>query len=586
MDRLKHTSALLLLLLLISAPTAQGQDVESTWKKIKAWPKQFISKFKEKPQLTGGINTLFTYNYINGIPQRDNPFNYQLNASLNLKIGGMSIPFSTNFSNGQFVYNYSLPPIKLPSYNFTGFSPSYKWATLHVGDRNMTFSPYTLSGHNFRGIGTELKPGKFRFAAMYGRLQRARPEDLANPNNLEPLYKRRGWGVSIGYEGENDNVKLILFQAKDDTTSIPNIQFNEEVKPTDNTVVSLVGKKKISEKLTVEGDYAYSAFTRDIYAPMVTNDVNIGQRVFGLFDPRVSSSYNFALKTSLNLKLGFGDIAVNHERVTPGYRTLGALFFNDDFENFTVSANAGMFDKKVILSSNLGIQRNNIKNTADNTLTRVVGSLNLTYTPSEKVNINASYSNFRNTNRIRTTVIPLIQIDSIKLSQVNQNANLAISYITGEEKNIMFNGIFAFQNSNTIENETVDPNQSNTSYMANLMHTYLFTESKLKLTGAVLANYSELPIAKSLSIAPTFSFGMPLLEEKMNITGGASYVYVNVIDAGQPNHLLTLQSNVQYKFHKKQSTGLVMNYVNKVSGDGIAPDFQEFTARLTYSFNF
>lgn len=577
---------LTLLLLILSIQFSYAQDVENTWQKIKDWPKNFISKLKEKPQLTGGVNTLFTYNYINGIPARDNPFNYQLNASLNLKIAGVNIPFSTNFSNGQFAYNYNLPAFKLPRYNFTGISPSYKWATLHVGDRNMTFSPYTLSGHSFRGIGTELKPKKFRFAAMYGRLRRAVAEDFLNPNNIEPVYKRKGWGVSVGYEGEVDNVKLILFQAKDDSTSIPTVLLNPEVRPSENTILSLVGRKKITDKITVSGDYAYSAYTRDMNAIRVNDDVNITKRVFGLFKPRASSSYNWAMKTSIDLKVKFGSVAINHERVEPGYKTLGALFFNDDFENWTLSTNAGMFKKKVLLSSNIGVQRNNINNTADNTQTRIVGSINLTYTPNEKMNINASYSNFRNTNKIRTSVIPLIFIDSIKLSQVNQNANVGVSYITGENKNMLFNGIFAFQNANTIENEIVLASQRNSNYMGNLMHTYMFVESKIKLTGSVLCNYSILPTATSLSLSPTFSFTIPVLEEKMNITGGTSYVYVDVKNAGLPNHLLTLQSNVQYQFHKKHSVGLIANYVNKISGDDISPDFQEFTGRLSYNWNF
>ncbi len=586
MVRLKKYLGLLFILFL-SSQTSIGQNVESTWEKIKGWPQDFIDKFKQKPELTGNINTLFSYNYINGIPRRDNPFNYQLNASLNLKIGSFNIPFSTNFSNGQFIYNYQLPAIKLPSYNFTGFSPSYKWATLHVGDRNMTFSPYTLSGHSFRGIGTELKPGKFRFAAMYGRLRRAVAEDLNNPNNIDPVYKRKGWGVSVGYEGDSDAIQLILFQAKDDSTSIPHIINDPTIRPMENSIVSLVGKKKLSDKISISGDYAYSAYTRDMTTPYVNEeDINIARRFFGLFQPRVGSTYNLALKTSLDLKVNIGDFSLIHERVEPGYKTLGALFFNDDFENWTVSSKMGMFQNKVMLSTNVGIQRNDLKKTADNSQTRFIGSINLTYSPNDKTNINASYSNFRNTNKIRTSTIPLIQVDSIKLSQINQNANLTWSYIAGEDKNMVYNATFSFQHSNTIQNEEVDNTQTNTNVMGMLTHTYIFTESKIRLMGSVLGNYNILPTATSLSLAPTFSFGIPLLEEKMNITGGTSYVYVDVKETQEIDHLLNMNTDVKYQFHKKHSVGLNMNYVNKISGSTITPSFQEFTGRLNYNWNF
>ncbi|HEU5293073.1 MAG TPA: hypothetical protein VFU05_20650 [Cyclobacteriaceae bacterium] len=55
----------------------------------------------------------------------------------------------------------------------------------------MTFSPYTLSGHLFKGVGVDLAPGeKFKFSAMYGRLLKAVEPDSLNENASIPSFKR------------------------------------------------------------------------------------------------------------------------------------------------------------------------------------------------------------------------------------------------------------------------------------------------------------------------------------------------------------------------------------------------------------
>jgi hypothetical protein len=105
-------------------------------------------------KVSGGINATTMFNTIHGNEQRNDPFAFRLNANLNFDILGIKAPFSASISDGNKVYN-------LPSYAFYGLSPSYKWIKLHFGDRNMEFSPYTLSGHNFYGMGMEINPENF-----------------------------------------------------------------------------------------------------------------------------------------------------------------------------------------------------------------------------------------------------------------------------------------------------------------------------------------------------------------------------------------------------------------------------------------
>jgi len=78
---------------------------------------------------------------------------YFLSGNLNFNIAGVyNMPLSFTYSNQEFNFPN---PFK---FNRFSFHPSYKWVTGHIGDVNMSFSPYTLAGHQFTGVGFDLNP--------------------------------------------------------------------------------------------------------------------------------------------------------------------------------------------------------------------------------------------------------------------------------------------------------------------------------------------------------------------------------------------------------------------------------------------
>jgi hypothetical protein len=70
-------------------------------------------------------------------------------------------------------------------------------------------------------------------------------------------------------------------------------------------------------------DYAFSAFTRDKKEPPLVDlsSHNFLERIGGLFTPRLSSSFQKALRTTLRFQTNFGQLNMSHERVDPEYRT-------------------------------------------------------------------------------------------------------------------------------------------------------------------------------------------------------------------------------------------------------------------------
>jgi hypothetical protein len=542
--------------------------------------------FKEKPfKFSGGISSNINYSFNNGgIEQRALPFRFQTTANLNISLfNKFNIPLNANFSNGGFLYDY-----KLPAYSFINLKPSYKWGTLHVGNSSMDFSKYTLSGHSFYGIGTELTPGKINVSAMYGRLKRAVEEDLGAVQNIEPAYKRMGTGVKLGYGSGSEKITLIFFKGWDDLNSVPTLSDSLSIKPFENTIVSLQGSKSFGKVVSVDFDYAHSAFTENsLSAELLQSDnTNVFKTLGGTFNPKASTLYANAIKTNLNFKLKTGSLGIGHERVGPNYRTLGALFFENDYENFTGNISSPFFKGKVNLTANAGVQRNDVRGIKTNSSFRFIGAANMNVTLSPDWNVNLNYSNFRNTNRQRAISVPFVQVDSIILTQVNQSANFSTSYTTGKDKNSTFSLMMGYQKSNSIEDDVVLRDKDNTNFVGNISHSYIVKDKKFALTSSFLVSQSSLNGSDILSISPTVSVNKPLFEEK--VKSGLSLTYVSLSDSGtQINELITLRSSFSFKLFEQHSFSINVGGIYRGATNSInaRPQFFETTGGLGYRWS-
>ncbi len=161
------------IVLIIGTKTASAQDVEAV---IKA------------PILTtnGGVSLSQISNYIPGdTTGRADPYVYYMEGNINFSMFSVvNVPMSFAFTNNQMNSNASLP------FNRFSIAPSYKWIKLYMGYSSMTFSPYTLVGHEIFGGGVELTfENGLKLSAIYGRLQKeVRPDTM----NIQPVYRRLG----------------------------------------------------------------------------------------------------------------------------------------------------------------------------------------------------------------------------------------------------------------------------------------------------------------------------------------------------------------------------------------------------------
>ncbi|MEL6668265.1 MAG: hypothetical protein AAFP08_04810 [Bacteroidota bacterium] len=532
-------------------------------------------------RITGQATGQFDYNSISGIVQRRPGFNARLQAGLGIDLMGIQIPASIAIARGGTVYNY-----QLPSYAFVGLSPSYKWITLHAGDRSMSFSPYVLNGLSYRGAGIELTPGKWRLAAMYGRLRRATAVNAGSIQRLESPYQRMGGGLQLGYQDEKTEVKLSIFSAADQAENQDPLSVDSLDRPERNVCLGLSFNQQISDKLIFQSEWALSALTRDQQQPALENATSL-QRLFGLFNPRISTGYHQAYQFGIQFNPEPFDLLVQFERIDPGYRTLGSLYFQNDIENITSQVSLPIEEGKYQVQGRVGLQRNNLnQSSGQNGFKRFIGSLALSAQWTAGINSQINWSNFRTTNRIRAINVPFVEIDSIVIVQSNNNINLVNTFQLDKNGRQFVTSNFTFQDAQTIRNDDIQGDGNSQFLMALIAYNLSFThgeDRRSNISASILAHQNQLPTGKVILFGPSIGYQIKWGKE-LPLQLGATAALSQVNAEGQEaSDLFRFQISGNYQMFKASQLGITATYLdNQSSGQ----PFRELTIGLRFGYTF
>ncbi|UZO79832.1 outer membrane beta-barrel family protein [Aquimarina sp. ERC-38] len=528
---------------------------------------------------TGGVaaNSVF----YNGEANRD-PFTYFLSGNVNLNISGVyNLPFSFSYSNQKF--NSSNPF----SFNRLSIHPSYKWITAHIGDISMSFSPYTLSGHQFTGVGADLAPeGPLQFSFMYGRLLK---ESEFNPEDAqsEPAYKRFGYGFKTMYTHERFGLGIILFRANDIENSLQNpVPVSFELTPKENIVGSVDANVKIFDRGTIQVTYASSVIIEDSSVkgePGVSNPLSV------FIKTNASTQQYKAYTTNFTYPVGQGSVGVAYEHIDPEYRTFGAYFFNNDLENITANASQAIFGGKVNIAVNAGLQRDDLDNTKSSQLQRVISAVNLTYTPSEKLNLAGGYSNFQSYTNIKNQfdyineVAQSENLDTLDFQQISQNANLNANYILQEteHKNSSLTLDLSYQSAVSQQGGEVTENGDSNFYNTSTAFSIGYPQNTLSVSAAMNVSYNTLGEDKSLILGPSLSASKQFFEKRLRTTGSVSYNQ-NRNNGLKEGEITNFRISSNYSLKKKHNLNL--NFLSQFRKG--TTNTTDFTATLGYTYIF
>jgi hypothetical protein len=544
---------------------------------------------KEKPiSLTGGVSLNQIFYSASGVASRRDPYSYFASGNLNLSIYGWSIPISFAVSNQNTSFQQP--------FNQYSMHPTYKSITGHFGYTSMSFSPYTVNGHIFLGGGVDVAPeGKWKFSGLYGRFLRAVEKDTAQANSI-PAFERMGYGFKVTYGEAAGFIDLSLFHANDDINSIRPIADSLNIFPEENLVMSLGGGKTLLDHFVVKAEFASSAISRDIRAEKSDPSHPLANMGF-LYTPRVSSAFYNALKASFDFQKDAYTVGVGYERIDPQYRTLGAYFFNSDLENITLNVTTSIMSGKMNIAGSGGTQRDNIDNNKVSTMRRLVGSLNVNYTPSQKLNLSASYSTFQTFTNIRSQFVDINRadptgtfrnLDTLNFTQLSRNATLTTMYTfrSTEKKKQNLNVNITYQAA-ADEQGQVEQNSGNTFYNLNTAYSLNLVPQNVVVSVSFNANVNEGVGFNSKTLGPTLAVNKSFFNRKLRTTLSSSYnsTYQNEL---QTNTVLNNRLNGSLTVKKKHNMNMGIAFVNRESQDATSTSrsFSEFTGTVGYSYSF
>lgn len=546
---------------------SQGQDIENI-------------HLNKPVHFHGNINLQFEYYHANGIPARQKEFSWLINGNPVLTVLGVDLPFSFVLSN--FENKFYQP------FNQFGLSPRYKWATLHLGYRNITYSHYTLAGHRILGGGFDLNPKKFRIGFMYGQLRRATSIDTtmnANPLYIRPTptYKRLGIAGKIGYGTQKNFVDLICFRGWDKISSL-NDKLTDSVKPAENISIGLTSSVAFLERFTWTTDIGFSAYTLNRQdGPETTGDSKEWPKsiMSFLIRDKLSTRYYFAGETRLGYQENKWGAQLIFKRIDPGYQSMGAYFFQNDVQEFSLANNFKLDSGRLNIHTNIGLQTDNLKKQKTSTAKRFIGSANINYAPSQKFGIQFNYSNFGITNN------PLQTSPGNELfKQVNNSFMLMPYFLWANEKTMKnLNFIVTYQSLTTPQSYLgATPDLNTYSVTTSYNHTWI--QPGINANAALNYINSKTAAGDIGSFGGTIGGTAPLVNKKVMVNASASYLQ-NIFKGN--NNGRTIRGTLGFTVpvgthHHFQVLG---NYMDNSSKDiSVIQNFNETNIQFIYGLTF
>jgi hypothetical protein len=532
-------------------------------------------------QLHSGLSLTGSAYRATGIEPRQDEGSWFLTGSPTLDIYGVSLPFNFTLSNHH--RGFQQP------FNQFGLSPYYKWAKLHLGYNGIRFSPFTLNGQRFLGVGAELTPGKLRFAAVRGRFQKAVPRDTTISNVPGaylssipvPAFDRMGTGVKLGFGSNQNYVDLIFLKARDRPGSIV-IPTDTVPKPQENAVAGLSWQLTMFRKLTWKTDLAVSAFTQDQNSDSLEIEDFPGEKLLKkILLPRSSSQLTLAGETSLGYRGKNFGARLQYRRIEPDYRSMGAFFFQRDVEQYTVNSNVSMARQKVRLNGTIGWQRNNLLENRLATTRRLIGSASLEVQPTTAFGVSLYYSNFGLTQTLEGTGLA----DTLALRQVNQNLTATPRlFIKGDAWNQHLNLVLNY-NATTGMEDTQFSQPDNFVMAANLSYFIQKVKDRTALNATLSWRRIDNGFSEILNIGGQAGVQRPFFENKVS-AGLSAGGYFNRPSLGASSRTMFGSLTLNYFFSEKHSLFTSINYLKQSLSNDADPGFSEWTGQAGINLNF
>ncbi len=506
-------------------------------------------------------------------------YSYFITGGLNTSLYGISMPLTFSYTNENLGFTHPF------SFNQFGAQPSYKWIKVFVGYNSFSYSPYTLSGHQFCGVGVEVTPPDFPLgvSVVYGRLLKA--TELDTTANI-PSYRRMGAGIKASLTFKKVSTTTSLFYAWDEQNSITPLPDSLGITPKENIAFSFEGNIQPISGLKIDLNIGNSVLTNDKFSAISSEQKYWG----GIFPGRTSTSSFWAYKTSASYAIQSGTVGVGYERIQPNFQTLGTYYSTNDMENFTINTTSRLIDGKINISGNIGLQHDNLDDQKLFSNQRVVGSANISLVLSEKININGSFSSFNSFSNLRSVFdyvnssSPYQNLDTLNYKQVNKSGMISSSYAFGEDSKKQSVSI-SLSGNQSVNSQSESTPDKNIFINTGLTYTLNLSDIGWSISSSVLANTNQTSIGRSNTFGPFVNISKSIKEPNIRI--GLSCAYnQSYLERETQNTNYNFRLNGSWSSKQGHSLSFASGFFNLIPGDQDLQGRKELTFNITYSYKF
>ncbi len=533
---------------------------------------------RDKPVTISGSVDLRGIGYsMNGIAARRTPFSYFINGNALVNFYGLAIPLSATISEQD--RSVSQP------FNQFGMSPTYKWITVHVGYRNIVFSPYTLAGYTMLGVGAELNPGKFRFGFMYGRLNRATALDT-NRGTVQPYsFSRKGYALKLGYGTEKNFAEFSFLNARDDSSTvrkeIPDTL--RTITPAANAVFGFRAIYTVYKKFFIEMDAGLSVYTYNIGSVIaVTDDIKtMNSYTSSIIPVNVSSQFNAAYSASIGYRAKNYSVKATFKHIDPEFQSMGAYFFNNDVESYCLSPAFNALKNRLRFSGSIGFQHDNLRKQKAAITSRIIGMANLSCDITSQLGLDANYVNFS------ANATPQIVSVNNKylLAQTTHNLSFSPRYILAKEE-CTHVAVISYNYSTLVDlnKETSTYNNIKTNVLY-LNYNLTFNKSALTATAGLNKTKNTLYTGDVNNYGLLLGVNKNLVNNKLHLATNNSFTRSDQYGGAT---ILNFGISAGYDVNKHHRFSLRWNMISNIPDKKYltSPAFTEQTCEVGYTLIF
>jgi len=349
---------------------------------------------------------------------------------------------------------------------------------------------------------------------------------------------------------------LVYLQAEDDPNSL-NLADSIATLTEKKSNTALGGKGHFSlfkNKIYMDFDGGISFVTENLEA---INPEEFQSNIPSFLNANVSSHINYAGTSRLGYRRNKSNYGIEYRYVQDGYESLGLNYLLSDLQQISLNMQTQLFKSRVNFSGSIGLMYNNLSERLAAKTSRNIGSVQLNYAASKRLNINLNYANF---SVVQQRIQDLIYNDTLLIDQVNHTLNVSPTYTwTDENKSQSIITTLSYQKLSDNNDFTAQFSENN---MNALQSGYNYTSLKTGFGFRLGANYNAFKTTTINQTRYGLSGGLSQSFFKKKLQAGLNTFYSIDDNELKKGSVVSANINLTYKPAAKHSFMVNYNWLN------------------------